>query len=80
MSVKTVALRLLAPLQASALEAVLLDCDTCLVVEQNEGAQLYDYLRSRLSSGVTMDSFARPGPVPLNPLDVAEHILETLAP
>lgn len=77
-AVKTIALRLLAPLQKAPLMATLDGCNYLFVVEQNEGAQLYHYLRSELPAEISMKSYARPGPVPLNAFEVANHIVEAL--
>jgi 2-oxoglutarate ferredoxin oxidoreductase subunit alpha len=76
---KTIALRLLAPLQTARLAAALDGCRQLFVIEQNESAQLYHYLRSELPAGLPMGSCARPGPVPLNSIEVANHIVEALA-
>ena len=77
---RTLALRLLAPLQVRAVEAALEGCDRIVVVEQNHGAQLFHYLRGQLGSTTPTDSYARPGPNPIDPAELAAHIQETLKP
>jgi 2-oxoglutarate ferredoxin oxidoreductase subunit alpha len=76
---RTVALRLLAPLPAADLERALAGCRAALVVEQNHGAQLYHYLRGREVLPGIARSFARPGPVPLDPEAIAAATLEVIA-
>jgi 2-oxoglutarate ferredoxin oxidoreductase subunit alpha len=76
--VTTVALRLLAPLPAAALAAVLADCSQLVVVEQNHGAQLCHYLRSQLELP-PWSSYAVPGPVPLSAEAIARFTMEVLA-
>lgn len=71
-SVRTVALRLLAPLPSAGLEGALAGCSRVVVVEQNHGAQLYHYLKGRLN--LPLESLAIPGPVPLNPETIAEVV------
>ncbi|HAN26276.1 MAG TPA: 2-oxoacid:acceptor oxidoreductase subunit alpha, partial [Haliea salexigens] len=71
-SVRTVALRLLAPLPLAGLERALAGCSRVVVVEQNHGAQLYHYLKGRLN--LPLESLAIPGPVPLNPETIAEVV------
>ncbi len=72
--VRTVALRLLAPLQAAALQEALRGCSRAVVLEQNHSAQLLHYLRSQLGDVCEWLSYAQPGPVPLNPNELSEFI------
>ena len=76
---RTVALRLLAPLQANALAQVLDDCVQVFVVEQNHGKQLYHYLRGQMDFRQTLHSYAMAGPVPLNAGQIAQTVAEVLA-
>jgi 2-oxoglutarate ferredoxin oxidoreductase subunit alpha len=76
---RTVALRLLAPLQADALAQVLDDCEQVFVVEQNHGKQLYHYLRGQMDFRQTLHSYAMAGPVPLNAGQIAQTVAEVLA-
>ncbi len=78
--IRTVALRLLAPLQADRLAKALAGCRRILVVEQNHGRQLYHYLRGALEVNLPLDSYARPGPVPLDPADIATTLLQEGTP
>ena len=70
--VRTVALRLLAPLPATGLALALAGCSHVLVVEQNHSAQLYHYLKGRLD--LPLESLAISGPVPLNPHTIADAV------
>lgn len=76
---RTVALRLLAPLQADALTQVLADCAQVFVIEQNHGKQLYYYLRGHMDFQQTLHSYAMAGPVPLNAGQIAQNVTEALA-
>jgi 2-oxoglutarate ferredoxin oxidoreductase subunit alpha len=72
--VRTVALRLLAPLQVEALLEALAGCRRAVVIEQNHGGQLYRYLRAECDFELTLSSCAIPGPVPLDPQSIADHV------
>jgi 2-oxoglutarate/2-oxoacid ferredoxin oxidoreductase subunit alpha len=73
--VRLVAMRLLAPAQPGQLAAALEGVSRVLVVEQNHGAQFYRYLRSMYDLPHALESFHRPGPLPLRPGEIAETIL-----
>jgi 2-oxoglutarate/2-oxoacid ferredoxin oxidoreductase subunit alpha len=75
-SVRTIALRLLAPLQREALNIALADCERVWVVEQNHGGQLYRYLRGELDPGCPMHSYSRAGPVPLSGAVIASTVAQ----
>jgi 2-oxoglutarate ferredoxin oxidoreductase subunit alpha len=45
-----------------------------VVVEQNHGAQLFQYLRGQMQFEVPVASYSRAGPVPLNGQAIADHI------
>ena len=74
--VRTIALRLLAPLHTEALVQALSGCRRILVVEQNHGAQLFHYLRGKLPSDVPLTSYASPGPVPLDPAHIVTQLMD----
>lgn len=74
--IRTVALRLISPLRAEALAETLAGCERVLVVEQNHSGQLYRHLRSQLPAGTPLESFARPGPIPLFPSEILDRIEE----
>jgi 2-oxoglutarate/2-oxoacid ferredoxin oxidoreductase subunit alpha len=73
---RLVALRLLAPLQPEVLARALDGVRRVLVVELNHGGQLYRYLRAYADVDVPMHSIHRPGPLPLRPGELLEHILK----
>jgi 2-oxoglutarate ferredoxin oxidoreductase subunit alpha len=77
---RTVALRLLAPLPVEALAQALSGCERVLVVEQNHSRQLFHYLRGRVEFVQPVESYAVPGPVPLNPADIAQQAGEGSEP
>jgi len=75
--VRHIALRLIAPLQADKLAHVLSGVTRALVIEQNQGAQLYRYLLGcapRLAD--TLESYARPGPLPFRPDEIERHLTQ----
>ncbi len=72
LGVRTVALRLLAPLQIEALEQALAGCTRIVVVEQNHRGQLHAWLQSQLPPGLSLERYARPGPTPLDPQAIAD--------
>jgi len=76
LSVRVIAMRLLAPLRRDALRQALVGVERIWVVEQNHSGQLYHYLVSR---GVLPDDakvLAKPGPVPLRPGEIVNAIAE----
>jgi 2-oxoglutarate ferredoxin oxidoreductase subunit alpha len=75
---RTLALRLLAPLQVEALTEALAGCEQLVVVEQNQGGQLYRYLRGQMDFQQQLYSYAVPGPVPLDARQIAEHVMEVI--
>ena len=78
MLARTVALRLLAPLQVEALNEALAGCEQLVVIEQNQGGQLYRYLRGQMDFQQQLYSYAVPGPVPLDARQIAEHVMEVI--
>lgn len=75
---RTISLRLLAPLQREALATALEDCELVLVVEQNHTGQLFHYLKGCMDCPCQLHSYARPGPVPLNPRHIADYLKEAI--
>lgn len=74
---RTIALRLLAPLPRQALLDALVGAERVLVVEQNQGAQLFRYLHAQQILPDHARSLARPGPLPLRPREIMQSIKET---
>jgi 2-oxoglutarate/2-oxoacid ferredoxin oxidoreductase subunit alpha len=72
-----IALRLLAPLRRRALARALEGARRVLVVEQNQSGQLFHLLNAHRVLPPTARRFARPGPLPLRPGEILEHILGT---
>jgi 2-oxoglutarate ferredoxin oxidoreductase subunit alpha len=73
---RVVALRLLAPLRHAALAAALQEAQQVWVVEQNQGAQLFHYLHAEQALPANARAYARPGPLPLRPIDIVHAIAE----
>jgi 2-oxoglutarate ferredoxin oxidoreductase subunit alpha len=73
--VRVVALRLLAPLRRNALAAVLEGASRILVIEQNQGAQLFHYLLGEQALPPHARPLARPGPLPLRPGAIVDAAL-----
>lgn len=69
-AVRLVALRLVAPLQTAKLAAALRGVKAVLVVEQTHGAQFHKYLRAHADLPGRVESFARPGPLPVRPHEI----------
>lgn len=69
-AVRLVALRLIAPLQTAKLAAALDGVRAVLVVEQTHGAQFHKYLRAHADLPGRVESFARPGPLPIRPYEI----------
>jgi 2-oxoglutarate/2-oxoacid ferredoxin oxidoreductase subunit alpha len=75
---RSVALRLLAPLQVDALTTALAGCEQVVVVEQNHGKQLFHYLKGQMDFQQVLHSYAVPGPVPLDPQQIAQYVSEVI--
>ena len=75
-TVRLIALRLLAPAQPERIAAALEGVARVLVVEQNHGGQLHRYLRSVYDLPGKPASFHRPGPLPLRPGELTTAIVE----
>lgn len=77
--VRTIALRLLAPLPITALCDALADTSRVVVVEQNQQGQLFHYLCSEQVLTTRAQSIARPGPLPLRPGELVQILLDQRA-
>jgi 2-oxoglutarate ferredoxin oxidoreductase subunit alpha len=78
-AVRTIALRLLQPLQRNALWEALRDVRRVWVIEQNHSGQLFHYLRSEDALPAEACSLARPGPLPLRPGELVEAVTSATA-
>lgn len=74
LTLRVIALRLLAPLRREALQQALAGSVRVWVVEQNHSGQLYHYLRAQEALPAAARSFARPGPLPLRPGEIMQAI------
>ena len=72
---RLVALRLLSPLRAEALNAALNGIDQALVIEQNHSGQLLHYLKSRVDNPARLHGLSRPGPLNFRPGEIAEAVI-----
>jgi len=77
-SIKTIAIRLLMPLQTDLLSDELKDAKKVIVIEQNQGKQLFHYLHAQNSLPINAYSYARSGPLPLRPIEIEKYIKEVL--
>lgn len=75
MHVKTVAVRLLAPLRLEALAEELNGARRVLVVEQNESGQFHRYLRSLCDLPADTKSINHPGPLPVTADEIHREIM-----
>jgi 2-oxoglutarate/2-oxoacid ferredoxin oxidoreductase subunit alpha len=80
LELRVIVLRLLAPLQPAVLERALQGVQRVMVVEQNHGAQLLQYLRGAADLPGRPASFHRPGPLPLRPADICAALLAWAQP
>jgi 2-oxoglutarate/2-oxoacid ferredoxin oxidoreductase subunit alpha len=77
--VRTIVLRLLAPIQQRAIAQALAGVERVMVVEQNHEGQLLRYLRGVARLPGEPAGFHRPGPLPLRPADICAALLEWAA-
>ena len=75
-AIRVIALRLLAPLQDTALREMLAPAERILVVEQNHQAQFFHYLHAHRVLPEDAESIARPGPIPFRPGEIVSRVLE----
>lgn len=73
---RAIALRLIAPLPQRELAQTLDGVTAILVVEQNQGGQLFHYLHAQRALPDWARSLARPGPLPLRPGEIVQACLE----
>jgi 2-oxoglutarate ferredoxin oxidoreductase subunit alpha len=76
---RVISLRLLAPLQTVAMADALAGCEQVVVVEQNHSQQLFHYLKGHMDFQQAVHSYAMAGPVPLNPENIAQQVLEVVS-
>jgi 2-oxoglutarate ferredoxin oxidoreductase subunit alpha len=72
--VRVIGLRVLSPLPKKALACALNGVRRVVVMEQNHGAQLYRYLLAHQAIPADAESFARPGPLPFRPAEIAAQL------
>jgi 2-oxoglutarate/2-oxoacid ferredoxin oxidoreductase subunit alpha len=75
-SARLVSLRLLAPFPADRLVDALAGVSRVLVIEQNESAQLYKYLRAECDLPGRVTSLHRPGALQYSPGEIHRHLIE----
>ena len=73
---RLISLRLLAPLPGGRLLAALAGVRRVLVIEQNQSAQLYRYLRAECDLPGRLTSLHRPGALQFSPGEIHRHLLE----
>ena len=73
---RLVSLRLLAPLPADRLVDALSGVSRVLVIEQNQSAQLYKYLRAECDLPGRVTSLHRPGALQYSPGEIHRHLIE----
>jgi 2-oxoglutarate ferredoxin oxidoreductase subunit alpha len=76
LSLRLIAMRLLAPAQPEKLAKALEGVRHVMVVEQNHGAQFYRYLRGHFDLPAKPASYHRPGPLPLRPGEVHKALTD----
>jgi 2-oxoglutarate ferredoxin oxidoreductase subunit alpha len=69
-----ISLRVLSPLPKQALARALAGAKRVVVMEQNHCAQLYHHLLAHQAIPPGSQSFARPGPLPFRPAEIAAHL------
>ncbi|UCE32629.1 MAG: 2-oxoacid:acceptor oxidoreductase subunit alpha, partial [Burkholderiales bacterium] len=79
LSLRLIAIRLLAPLQPAVLAQALDGVRQVMVVEQNYGGQLLRYLRGRFDLPGRPAGLHRPGPLPLRPGELSEAFADWAA-
>ncbi len=77
--VRLIAPRLLAPVRPEAMRAALAGVQQLLIVEQTHGAQFYRYLRAHYDLPVDTRVLARPGPLPINAVDIHQALVAGVA-
>jgi 2-oxoglutarate ferredoxin oxidoreductase subunit alpha len=77
--VRLIAPRLLAPVRTEAMRSVLAGVRKLLVVEQTHGAQFYRYLRAYYDLPADTQVLSRPGPLPINAVDIQNALVAGVA-
>ena len=72
--VKVIALRLLLPASPDKLTRELEGVERVLIVEQSHSRQFHLYLRAYYDIQVMTHTLARPGPLPITPVEIVEQI------
>jgi len=72
--VRVIALRMLSPVPVKPLEQALDGVKRLIVIEQNDGAQLYRHLLGHKAVPVETESVARPGPLPFRPSEIVNYV------
>ena len=75
LSVRLIAPRLLLPTRPAEMSAALAGVKRLVVVEQSHGAQFLKYLRAHYDLPAAVSVLHRPGPLPIRPNEVREHLL-----
>ena len=73
--VRVIALRVLSPLPAASLARALEGVRRVVVIEQNQGGQLYHYLLGQKAIPLSAESVARSGPLPFLPSEIATYVV-----
>ena len=71
---RLVAVRLLLPTQPESMRAALAGVERVLVVDQSHSGQFHRYLRAHYDLPGEVRSLHRPGPLPIRPSEIREHI------
>jgi 2-oxoglutarate ferredoxin oxidoreductase subunit alpha len=77
--VRLIAPRLLAPLRPKEMHAALAGISKLLIVEQTHSAQFYRYLRAHYDLPADTQVLARPGPLPINAVDIQNALVAGVA-
>ncbi len=73
-AVRTIALRLLAPLNTARLGEALAGARRVLIVEQTHSGQFRRHLQGHVAFPGEVDVLARPGPLPITPGEIADYV------
>jgi len=71
---RVIGLRVLSPLPLKQLARALQGVRRIIVVEQNQGAQLYHHLIGQKAIPASAESVARPGPLPFRPSEIVSYV------
>lgn len=77
--VRLVSVRLLSPPQPGKMAAALEGVEKLLVVEQSHEAQFYHFLRAHYDLPPTVAVLNRPGPLPIRPQEIVEHLQDWMS-